>query len=273
MNNLPEHTAPGSVPPPGIWTTWARSEILGLFFLFLTGNFFFQYVIFKAIGGVFWPVIGGAVLGVFLPLVMMLRIRKLDLKLDFFLDQPPWQVLAASALMAVAALVPTSLLAELSLRLTPADPEVAAFMQENMPTTASGIVLAAVAVVVVAPLAEEIIFRGLLHRMASGIWGPLAATAVSSLVFGILHGEAWILFGLIGVGAVLAFVFEATGSVTACWITHAVHNAISLFLMIRQEPGSLEPSPLEPVDWVLGAVSVVAAVFIGKFLLAARNLK
>jgi hypothetical protein len=175
--------------------------------------------------------------------------------------------------MAVATLVPTSMLAELSLRLTPADPEAAAFMQENMPTSPPGMVLAFISVVVVAPLAEEIIFRGLLCRLASGLWGPLAATVVSSLVFGILHGEAWILFGLIGVGAVLALVFQATGSVTACWTTHAVHNAISLYFIIQQGPTPIEPSPITVQDWAWTVVSVVAVVFIGKYLLAYRPAK
>lgn len=271
MDDYPENQTPSAKLPAGIWTTWQRSEILGLFFMTLTGNFFFQYILFSAVGGMFWPVMGGGLLGVFLPLLVVLKLRRLDLQLDFFLDKPPLRVMVASGLMAVATLVPTSLLGELSLRLSPADPEIVAFMQEQLPTTGPGIMMAALAVVVIAPLAEEILFRGLLHRLASGIWGPLAATAVSSLVFGIIHGEPWILFGLIGVGAVLAFIFEATGSVTACWITHAVHNAISLFFMTQQGIGSMEPTALTVSDWSWGIVSVVVAVFIGRYLLAIKS--
>jgi membrane protease YdiL (CAAX protease family) len=241
---------------------------MGLFFMVLTGNFFFQFVVYRAVGGVFWPVTGGAVLGVFLPLLGMTRIQGLDLRRDFFLDLPPPRVLGAAALLAVASLAPTSMLAEFSLRLSPADPEVVGFMNDHLPTTAGAMVLAYFAVVVAGPLAEEIIFRGLLHRLASGVWGPVAATVVSSLIFAILHGEAWILFGLMGVGAMLAFVFEATGSVTACWTAHAVHNAISLFFMIRQGPRPLEPSTLTLADWALALGSLVALVFIARYLWA-----
>jgi membrane protease YdiL (CAAX protease family) len=267
MENIPESTPPPEEEPPGIWTTWSRGEILGLFFMVLTGNFFFQLVVYQAAEGMFLPVCAGAVLGVFLPVAFLTRTRRLSLSRDFFLDRPPWYVLAASALLAVTTLVPTSLLAELSLRLSPADPEVVARMQALLPATPGQWVLAGLAVVLLGPLAEEIIFRGILHRLAAGLWGPVAAAAVSSLVFAILHGEAWIIFGLIGIGVVLAVVFEATGSVTACWITHAVHNAISLFLMVRQGVGPLEPSPLGVGDWLWGAGSLAVALLIMRYLM------
>ena len=270
MNTPPENDTTSAERQSGIWNTWTRGEALGLFFMVLTGNFFFQYIVFKAVGGLSWPVIGGGVLGVFFPLLGILKIRHLEFQRDFFLTQPSARVMVTAALMAVCALVPTSLLAELSLRLSPADPEVVAFMQERLPTSPAGYLLAAIAIVLVAPLAEEIIFRGLLHRLAAGLWGPIAATAVSSLVFSILHGEAWILFGLIGIGVVLGFIFESTGSVTACWVTHGVHNAISLYLMIRQGVGPLEPSHLTPSDWTLGLVSVVGLVFLGRYLLSLK---
>ena len=63
MNQKQSPAAPPTGPRPGIWTSWSRGQILGLFFLVLTGNFFFQIVVFQAVGGMFWPVAGGAVLG------------------------------------------------------------------------------------------------------------------------------------------------------------------------------------------------------------------
>jgi len=271
MNQKQSPAAPPTGPRPGIWTSWSRGQILGLFYLVLTGNFFFQIVVFQAVGGMFWPVAGGAVLGVFLPLLVILRLRGLDPARDFSLDRPPGRALLAAVLLGGATLVPTSLLAELSLRLSPADPKAVAFLQEQIPTTAAGTAVAILAVVLLGPLAEEILFRGLLHRLASGLWGPLAATAVSSLVFGIIHGEAWLIFGLIGVGVALAFVYETTGSVTACWVTHAVHNAISLFFMIRQGPVPIEPAPLAASDWLWAAASVGALVAVGRYMLRLRE--
>lgn len=270
MNHWPEHPTPPAEPPAGLWTTWSRREILGLFFTLLLGNVFFQVVAYQAVGGMAWPLACGALLGVVLPMVVLARLRHLDLRRDFFLDRPPLRVLAGSALLAVTTLVPTSLLAELSLRLTPADPEAVARLQEELPSGRWEVALAILAVVLLGPLAEEILFRGILHRLAATVWGPGAAAAVSALVFAILHGQAWLVFGLIGIGLVLAFVFEATRSVTACWLTHAVHNAISLGLMMHQGVLPLEPSPLTSADWLWGAGSLAAAVLVMRYLLAQR---
>lgn len=275
MNTFPDNRLSGGDPdlPPasGMWQTWSRKEILALFFMVLTGNFFFQYVVYEALGGMFYPVLGGAVFGVFLPLWGISRLRSLQRRRDFGLGPISWPVALTTALMAVASLVPTSLLAEISLRLTPADPASVAFMNENLPRGLWAILAAAVSVVLLAPLAEELIFRGLLHRLVSGLWGPLGGAAISSLVFGILHGEAWILFGLIGVGALLAFIYEATRSITACWVTHAVHNGLSLFLMIRQGPRELEPQPWQWIDLWWGGLSLVCLLALGRFLWTIRR--
>ena len=258
-------------PPPGLWHSWHRGEILGLFFMVLAGNYFFQIVAFSATKQIFLAVSAGAVLGVFLPLFMVSRLRDLHRARDFFLDRPPLTVLGAAGLLALAALVPTSLLAELSIRLTPADAESVALYNENLPTTLWGQIMVFVAVVILGPLAEELTYRGLLHRLARGIWGPWRAAAISSLVFGIIHFQPWLLFGLVGVGLVLAFVFETTRSITACWFTHAVHNAVSLLLMFRQGGVSSEPTPLELGDVLWGLGSVVVMVLVMRFLMARRR--
>jgi membrane protease YdiL (CAAX protease family) len=182
-------------------------------------------------------------------------------------------VLAAAALMSVFTVMPTSLLAEISLRLHPVDPEWLTLYQENLPTTAGQIILAAFTVVLVAPLAEEIIFRGLLQKVTATLWGPVPAILISALVFGIVHGEPWFLFGLIGVGIMLAFVFAATGSVTACWVAHGVHNAISLGVMLLghhspEGPRDIVPQTITTWDWILVLASIAGLLVVGKFLLA-----
>ena len=277
MNQLPDNEfdpeEPSGPPSTALWETWSRTEILGLFFMVLTGNFFFQAVVFKAAGGLFLPVLAGSVLGVFLPLWGISQLRRLQRVRDFALDLPPWQIGLASGLMALTSLVPTAMLAEISIRLVPADPESLQFMYDHLPTGPVEVLLAVLAVVILAPLAEELIFRGLLHRLTAGIWGPVAASVISSLVFGILHGEPWILFGLIGVGLVLAFVYETTGSITACWITHAVHNGLSLFLMIKQGPTDLTPQPISPGTISLACISALFLFLVGRFLWDYRRLR
>jgi membrane protease YdiL (CAAX protease family) len=241
---------------------------MGLAVLLMAGNFFFQILFYIAREDLFLPVLAGSVLGVLLPAFLIARRFGFSFRRTFSLSLPHPLVLIASGLMALCSLIPTSLLAELSMRLHPVDPQWENFFQDNLPTTTVEIILAVVTVVAVAPLAEEIIFRGLLHRLTSSMWGAAPAAVVSALVFGIVHGEPWFLFGLIGVGLMLAFVYETTKSVTACWVAHAVHNSVSLWAMLGNEDGIAESQSITVQDWGLAAASVVGMLLVGKFLLA-----
>jgi membrane protease YdiL (CAAX protease family) len=256
-------------PAPGIWHDWPAFRILGLAVLLMAGDFTLQIVLYTVGGGLFLPVLAGTLGGVLLPLAIVVRRGNLPFRPDFSWWRPTPLVVCAAALMAVGALAPTSLLAQLSLRLHPADPQWATFMNDNMPRGALGIGVAFLTVGLAAPLAEELIFRGLLHRLASRLWGRWPAVIVSSLVFALVHGEPWYLFGLIGIGVVLAVVYEATGSVLACWITHVVHNSISLVLMIRGGESSTEPLPVTAGDAMIAAGSLALLVLLSVLLLRA----
>jgi membrane protease YdiL (CAAX protease family) len=258
-----------SPPPaglPALWETWSRGRLLALAAILMLGNFTCQLLWYEIQPGLFAPVLVGAVGGVFLPLLILARRWHWQPARDFGRDRPGPVVLVGVVLMALAALAPGSLLAELSLRLHPADPQWLAHYAKNLPTTPGAIAVAVVAVVFAGPLAEELIFRGLVHRVFSRTWGPWPAIIASSLVFGLIHGEPWYLFGLVAVGLMLAFVWEATGSLTACWLAHAVHNGVSLAVMIAQGPAGASPQEIEPADIALSAASLVMLVLVGRWL-------
>ena len=134
---------------------------------------------------------------------------------------------------AAAALLPTSALAGLSARVHPVDPQWLAFTATTCRPRDWASPWPRVTAVLAAPLAEELLFRGLIYRLARRTWGAWPAAVVSSLVFGLIHGEPWYLFGLVGLGLILAYLYEATGSLLAPVIAHALHNAVSLYVMLR----------------------------------------
>ena len=74
---------------------------------------------------------------------------------------------------------------------------------------------------------------GLLYRLARRTWGASSAAVVSALAFGLLHGEPWYLFGLVGLGLLLAYVYEMTGSLTPGIVLHGVYNGASFFLLLQ----------------------------------------
>ena len=79
-----------------------------------------------------------------------------------------------------------------------------------------------------APFVEEFVFRGFLFN-ALLRYAPLwAAATISGIVFGVSHFSPTALVPLACSGIVLAYVYYASGSLTAAMLTHALFNALNL---------------------------------------------
>ena len=84
--------------------------------------------------------------------------------------------------------------------------------------------------VLVAPLAEELLFRGLLFPVLARGLGMTAGVALSAFLFALIHqaqlSHAWApLLLLFVVGLVLTITRAVTRSVAASWIIHVAYNA------------------------------------------------
>ncbi len=99
----------------------------------------------------------------------------------------------------------------------------------------SAIWIIAIAAVVVAPIVEELFFRGLCLRAIEKRFGTTAAVVGSSILFTLPHftnpslaGTA-VLFAAIGtVGLALALLVVATGRLGPAIVAHALFNGISV---------------------------------------------
>ncbi len=94
----------------------------------------------------------------------------------------------------------------------------------------------------VAPLAEEVFFRGLLYRWLRGRWGIWVGVIVSSLIFGLLHGEISIVVATAFLGAMMALVYEYSGSLWMPLMIHVANNGVKillLYVMLAIDPSLL----------------------------------
>ena len=172
---------------------------------------------------------------------------------------PSTHNLVISALLAVSALVPASFLSELS-SIIKAVPDIFLHMMaDNMPTSTVEIIIAFLAVGVAVPFVEELLFRGFLQRALKKHWGSWPAIIISALVFGIIHLEPWYLFGLVGVGVLLGYIYDKTGSILASTVTHGAFNTISFAMMLSTDPFA-PTGQYHWWDFALLGVSVVAMV-------------
>jgi len=89
---------------------------------------------------------------------------------------------------------------------------------------------------IIAPAAEEMLFRGVLYGWLRRRWGPLAAIILSSLAFGAAHINPYWAAYVAVVGVVLAVIYEKSGSLWPPILLHMSYNSVSvitLYLSIR----------------------------------------
>lgn len=85
--------------------------------------------------------------------------------------------------------------------------------------------------VVLAPVVEEMLFRGFLLPLLVRSMGPSLGILLTALLFGLLHGPenhwAWQPVVLIGIaGIAFGYVRYKTGSTTSAFLMHSAYNAM-----------------------------------------------
>ncbi len=79
---------------------------------------------------------------------------------------------------------------------------------------------------VVAPLVEELFFRGLVLSGLCQLWRrPRAALIVSALAFGLVHAQPQDVVPLVTLGLVLGYLRLRSGSLWPCLLAHVLFNA------------------------------------------------
>ena len=95
--------------------------------------------------------------------------------------------------------------------------------------------LAFLALVVIAPIAEEVLFRGYLYgklRQYVPIW---ASVIVTSLLFALVHLQWNVAIDVFVLSVILCLLREKTGSISSSIIVHMIKNAIAFyFLFVNQ---------------------------------------
>lgn len=87
-----------------------------------------------------------------------------------------------------------------------------------------------VSVAIVAPLAEEIIFRGCIQRTLGEGMPKWLSITIASLVFGVMHANPIGIIYATVLGALMGWLFVAFDSIIPSLIFHIAFNAMSLFM-------------------------------------------
>ena len=101
----------------------------------------------------------------------------------------------------------------------------------------------ALSAAILAPMSEEILFRGFFYGVWKRYLGPVGAAIVASLLFAALHLNLTSFPSLFLLGMCLTLSYERTGSLLVPMIFHACFNSTSLVVLFLQARQPALPIP------------------------------
>jgi membrane protease YdiL (CAAX protease family) len=95
--------------------------------------------------------------------------------------------------------------------------------------------------IVVAPFAEELVFRGLIYPTVKQHGFPRLALWGTSLLFAAIHNNLMILLPLTFLAVVLTLLYESTDNLLAPIFAHSIFNFVNFFWVVAQPPAAPYP--------------------------------
>lgn len=86
-------------------------------------------------------------------------------------------------------------------------------------------------IIIVAPIIEEIVFRGLFYKTLKNFIPFVQASIISSLIFAIIHENILSLTILFLLSLYLTWIYERTNSILYPILTHSIFNFLNLLLI------------------------------------------
>lgn len=177
-----------------------------------------------------------------------------------------WSILVASAVFIVVMGLWTNYFSELA-----GLPDNMKDVFEQMMNNPLGII----SIVVMAPLVEELLFRGAIQGHLMRKWKmPYLGIVVSSLIFGVVHGNpAQIPFAFV-VGMSLGWMYYLTGSLIPGILMHFINNGSSVLLYaLSGDPDATMISSLGENGALALAVSGIVLTVVCIFIIRNKIVK
>lgn len=115
-----------------------------------------------------------------------------------------------------------------------------------------------ISAVILAPICEELIFRGFIFNKMLLRFSPAKAVILSSVIFGALHLTTGISPTL--VGAVLCIIYMKYQSIIPCMVIHAIHNLAVTLIKYFAASDTNSTTQITPADFQ--PLVILSAVFI-----------
>lgn len=152
-----------------------------------------------------------------------------------YMQKRPWAVLIWTALLALGSIPLADALSSLTNVKMPTE-------ELQLLTTLVTHPWGWIAVGVLVPIAEEMVFRGAILRTLLTLCGHRwrwGAIVLSALLFGLAHGNMAQLLNATLLGCLLGWLYYRSGSIAPGIVFHMVNNSVAV-LLVRLMPGSAD---------------------------------
>jgi len=85
--------------------------------------------------------------------------------------------------------------------------------------------------IIIGPLLEEVVFRGIIFPASANRWNLLIGALVSTIIWSLLHFQLNVIIFTLIFGLILSVVYHKSQSLWPCLITHILKNAIAVFFI------------------------------------------
>ena len=171
------------------------------------------------------------------PVLIFLNRKQLSIIESLRLNAISKQVIIATILLSIGAMIIAD---EINILVDMVIPAPDSFLQLEAlltPENPISMFLLIITIVLLAPIGEELLFRGFLQKYLEIAWGDITkAILLSSLFFAAIHFNPYWLIQIYLLGVLLGYIAWQTQSVVSSIIFHVIINASSLIFTFLGEP-------------------------------------
>ena len=173
---------------------------------------------------------------IILPPIYYLNIKKKPILNAFRIKSISINTLKYSMIFSLGVLIIFDTLDRIIHRLVTTPDYIIDLGQIMQPDSTAGYIFLFLAVVIMAPIGEEIVFRGFLQKFLEQHWKDITrAVLVTSLLFAMIHFNPFWTIQIYMLGIILGFLSWKTQSIIPSIILHSMNNGVAFVLTIFEE--------------------------------------
>ena len=173
---------------------------------------------------------------IILPPIFYLNFKKKSIIDSFRVKRVSFNIILHSIIFSIGIIILFDALDRIIHQIIPTPDYIIDLGKIMQPESTLGVIFLFLAVVVMAPIGEEIVFRGFLQKFLEEKWNDVTrAVLITSLFFAIIHFNPYWTIQIYLLGVILGFLSWKTRSIIPSVILHGINNGMAFTLTVFDE--------------------------------------